>query len=70
MRILLYETFSLEYVARMKVRNFTEGLVMDFPQFQGLSPPTSLPTRSPARSCVVSDAMNLCKFYQNGRAPV
>lgn len=68
MRMLLYVAFSLEYVARMEVRNFTEGLVMDFPQFQGLSPSACrLPARSPASFCVV---LNLYKFYQNGGASV
>ena len=70
MRIILYVAFRLEYVARTEVRNFTQGLVMGFPQFQDLSPSTRLPARNPVSSCVVSDAMNLYKFYQNGRAPV
>lgn len=63
MKVLFYVVFSFEHVARMEVRNITEGLAMEFPQFQGLSSSTKLPG-------VVSDAMNLCKFYQNGRAPV
>lgn len=40
MKVLFYVVFSLEHVARMEVRNFTEGLAMEFPQFQGLSSST------------------------------
>lgn len=54
MRIFSYVALSLENVARMEVRNYTEGVVMHFPQFQGLSLSTTLLARISTESFVVS----------------
>lgn len=56
MRTLLYIAFVSEHVTGVKVRNFLDGLVMEFPQFRDLSQPTRLPVRSPDTSCAVSVA--------------
>lgn len=74
MRIPLYVTFSLEYMALMEVRNFTEGPSIYLIQFQGLSPSARLPARSPASSSVVSDAMYLgelqCESILHSHLPI